>query len=166
MNVIGVVGWKNSGKTTFIVKLVELLTSCGLSVSTVKHAHHEFDIDRPGKDSYLHRESGAREVLVSSGRRWALMHELRGAEEPPLDELLGHLAPVDLVIVEGFKHYTHPKIEIRREQQTAPALAPGDPDIVALAADYTPPDTTLPVLPLEEPRIAAGFVASHFGFSL
>jgi len=166
MNVVGVVGWKNSGKTTLIVKLVELLTSRGLSVSTVKHAHHEFDIDRPGKDSYLHRASGAREVLVSSGRRWALMHELRGTEEPPLDELLGHLAPVDLVIVEGFKRHAHPKIEIRREAQAAPALAPDDPDIVALAADYTPQDTTLPVLPLDEPRIAAGFIASHFGFFL
>lgn len=165
MNIIGIVGWKNSGKTTLIVRLVEIFTAQGLAVSTIKHAHHAFDIDQPGKDSYLHRSAGAREVLVASGQRWALMHELRGADEPSLDDLLTQLAPVDLVIVEGFKRHAHPKIEVRRKGQSASLLAEGDPDIVALAAEEELKDVRLPVLPLDEPQRIARFIATYFGFA-
>jgi molybdopterin-guanine dinucleotide biosynthesis protein B len=133
--VIGFAGWSGAGKTTLITRLVPLLTARGLSVSTIKHAHHHFDIDQPGKDSYEHRRSGAQEVLVASAQRWALMHELRGAPEPGLDELLSHLAPVDLVIVEGFKRTTPVKIEVHRPSVGKPLLYPDDPAIVAVASD-------------------------------
>ena len=122
MRVYGVTGWKNSGKTTLVERLVAEITGRGLAVSTLKHAHHAFDVDRPGKDSYRHRAAGARQVLVASSRRWALMSELRGAPEPPLAELLARLDPVDLVLVEGWKRDRHPKIEARR------AAAAQEPD--------------------------------------
>lgn len=162
MNVVGIVGWKNSGKTSLVVKLVELFVARGLSVSTIKHAHHEFDIDRPGKDSYLHRQAGAREVLVASGQRWALMHELRGEEEPPLEELLTHLAPADLVIVEGFKHGAYPKLEIRRAGQEESPLAAEDGHVIAIVSDEAEQHSALPVLPLDNPLKVAQFIAAHF----
>jgi molybdopterin-guanine dinucleotide biosynthesis adapter protein len=133
--VIGFAGWSGAGKTTLITRLMKLLTARGLSVSTIKQAHHDFDIDKPGKDSYEHRRSGAHEVLVASGNRWALMHELRGAPEPELDELLARLAPVDLVIVEGFKRTTPVKIEVHRPSLGRPLLYPNDNAIVAVASD-------------------------------
>src|ERR671939_1793691 len=114
MRVIGLAGWSGAGKTTLLVKLIPALRRRGLTVSTLKHAHHGFDIDQPGKDSYEHRQAGATEVLIASGRRWALVHELRGDAEPTLPDLLRHLSPVDLVIVEGFKAYAHPKVEVHR----------------------------------------------------
>jgi molybdopterin-guanine dinucleotide biosynthesis adapter protein len=135
MRVIGLAGWSGAGKTTLIVKLIPFLREKGLSVSTLKHAHHAFDVDQPGKDSYLHREAGASEVLVASSRRFALMHELRGAPEPGLAELLGRMAPVDLILVEGFKRDNHPKIEIHRAANGKPFLYPDDPGIVAIASD-------------------------------
>jgi molybdopterin-guanine dinucleotide biosynthesis protein B len=135
MRVIGLAGWSGAGKTTLIVKLIPVLRACGLTVSTLKHAHHAFDIDTPGKDSFLHREAGATEVLVASARRFALMHELRGAPEPRLADLLVRLGPVDLVLVEGFKREAHAKIEIHREANEKPFLYQGDPTIVALASD-------------------------------
>ena len=160
MRIMGFAGWSGSGKTTMLAKLIPALVADGCSVSTIKHAHHEFDIDTPGKDSHAHRVAGATEVLVSSARRWAVMHELRGAQEPSLMELLAHLAGVDLVLVEGFKRETHPKIEIHRPSVGKPLLQPDDPHIVAVASDVTL-DLTVPVLPLNDIAAIAGFVRQH-----
>lgn len=135
MRIIGFAGWSGAGKTSLIVKLIPYLRERGISVSTLKHAHHEFDIDQPGKDSYLHREAGACEVLIASARRFALMHELRGAEEPSLAELLRRMSPVDLVLIEGFKRDEFVKIEVHRVANGKPWLYPGDPGIVAIATD-------------------------------
>lgn len=152
---MGVTGWSGSGKTTLLTALLPLLTARGLSVSTIKHAHHGFDLDRPGKDSFRHREAGAREVLVASGARWALMHELAPAEtaagEPGLAFLLGRLSPVDLVLVEGFKSNPHPKIEVHRPDLERPPIWPGRADIVAVASDRPPQACDKPVLPLNDP---------------
>lgn len=130
---IGFAGWSGAGKTTLLARLIPVLVERGLRVSTVKHAHHGFDVDVPGKDSWVHREAGATEVLVGSARRWALMHELRGEEEPDLVALLGRLSAVDLVLVEGFKRGAHPKIEVHRGAVGKPLLHPGDASIVAMA---------------------------------
>jgi molybdopterin-guanine dinucleotide biosynthesis protein B len=135
MRVIGIAGWSGAGKTTLLAKLIPRLNARGVHVSTVKHAHHGFDVDQPGKDSHTHRMAGATEVLVSSATRWALVHELRGAAEPSLAQLLVKLAPVDLVIVEGFKHGSHPKLEVYRTAVGKPLLHPDDPHIVAIASD-------------------------------
>jgi molybdopterin-guanine dinucleotide biosynthesis protein B len=138
MRVIGFAGWSGSGKTTLIVKVIPALIARGISVSTLKHAHHSLEIDKPGKDSYLHREAGAREVLVASAKRWALMHELREKDEPSLADLLPRLSEVDLVIVEGFKRDAHTKVEVHRNEIGKPFLFPGDRNIVALASDVPP----------------------------
>ena len=151
MKVLGVVGWSGSGKTTLITALIPLLAASGIRVSTVKHAHHGFDLDQPGKDSHRHREAGAREVLIASSRRWALLHENGDTEEPPLEALLAHLAPVDLVLVEGFKSFAHPKLEVHRPALGRAALWPGDPYIRAVAADAPLPGCPRPVLPLDKP---------------
>jgi len=143
VRLIGLTGWSGSGKTTLITALIPELTRRGRTVSTVKHAHHSFDVDKPGKDSFVHRESGAQEVLVSSGRRWALMRELRDAHEPSLRELLGHLGEVDLVLIEGFKREAHPKIEIHRAAIGKPLLYPSDPQVRAIASD--PPQESAPI---------------------
>ncbi len=135
MKVIGIAGWSGAGKTTLLTRLIPQLTGQGLKVSTIKHAHHAFDVDVPGKDSWRHREAGASEVLVSSRNRFALMHELRGDAEPTLLELLGKLSSVDLVIIEGFKFDAHPKIEVHRLANEKPLLHPQDPHIVAIASD-------------------------------
>lgn len=135
MRVLGIAGWSGSGKTTLMAKLIPALIRRGLAVSTIKHAHHEFDVDQPGKDSWRHREAGATEVLVSSSRRWALMHEHRGAAEPPLAALLAKLEPVDLVLVEGFKRESTPKLEVWRAATGKPPLYPEDPAIIAVASD-------------------------------
>ena len=163
--VLGITGWKNSGKTTLTEKLVAELVGRGFNVSTVKHAHHDFDIDKEGADSFRHRAAGASEVAIVSGRRWALMHELRNAErEPPLEDILARLAPCDLVIVEGYKREAHPKIEARRlgARDTSP-LAPGDPTIVAIAADHPVPGETLPVFALDDVETIADFALSLCG---
>jgi molybdopterin-guanine dinucleotide biosynthesis protein B len=138
MRIIGFAGWSGSGKTTLIVKLIPALIARGLSVSTLKHAHHSLEVDKPGKDSYRHREAGAREVLVASANRWALMRELRDEEEPHLADLLPRLSDVDLVIVEGFKRETHAKLEVHRNDVGKPFLFPEDRNIVAVVSD-TPP---------------------------
>ena len=135
MRIVGFAGWSGAGKTTLIVKLIPTLLTRGFSVSTVKHAHHNFDVDKPGKDSYEHRVAGATEVLVASDQRFALMHELRGAPEPSLADLLGKLSPVDLVLVEGFKRDTHMKLEVHRTANDKPLLYPEDPNIKALVSD-------------------------------
>jgi molybdopterin-guanine dinucleotide biosynthesis adapter protein len=151
MNVIGLAGWSGAGKTTLVVKLVPELRRRGLSVSTVKHAHHAFDVDQPGKDSFEHRAAGATEVLISSARRWALMHELHGEGEPTLAALLRRLSPVDLVIVEGFKAHNHPKIEVHRAANGKSFLFETLPNVRAIASDEPAPNaTTLPVIPLDD----------------
>ena len=155
MRLIGLAGWSGAGKTTLLAALIPWLTGQGLSVSTIKHAHHEFDVDRPGKDSHTHRLAGASQVLVSSARRWALMTELRAAPEPPLLSLIARLDPVDLVIVEGFKRDPHPKIEVHRAANAKPWLHPEDPAIRAVAADTSPPGR-LPCAALDDiPAIGA-----------
>ena len=158
MRLIGLSGWSGSGKTHLITALVPALTARGRSVSTVKHAHHAFDVDKPGKDSYVHRQAGAHEVLISSQRRWALMHEHRGAPEPMLEELLGHLGPVDLVLVEGFKREAHPKIEVHRSVVGKPLLYPDDPRIVAIASDPELDAAPIPSVSLNDIEAIADLV--------
>lgn len=157
MKVIGFAGWSGSGKTTLVEQLIGLLEDRGLVVSLIKHAHHEFDIDYPGKDSYRHRHAGCREVLVTSAKRWAVMHELRGRAELSLDEALAQLSPCDLVLVEGFKRAPIPKIEIWRGDSEKPLLFPNDPHIVAIASDR-PVTTTLPQLDVNDPPAVAAFI--------
>ncbi|MEP0520785.1 MAG: molybdopterin-guanine dinucleotide biosynthesis protein B [Hyphomicrobiales bacterium] len=162
--VFGVTGWKNSGKTTLVEKLVAEVTSRGFTVSTVKHAHHNFDIDQKGRDSYKHREAGANEVALVSGKRWALMHELRGEREPSLDEVLSKLSPCDLVIVEGYKREAHPKIEARRiASNSDTALAPEDPHIVAVASDTPLIGEVLPTFDINNIKEIADFALQHSG---
>jgi molybdopterin-guanine dinucleotide biosynthesis adapter protein len=155
MKVIGLAGWSGAGKTTLLTRLIPYFISTGLRVSVIKHAHHEFDVDVPGKDSWVHRQSGAAEVLVSSSRRWALMHELRDASEPKIPELLARMSRVDLVLIEGFKRESHRKIEVHRAANGKPMLFPDDPGIVGIATDAEL-KTTLPVAHLDDiPAIAA-----------
>jgi len=161
MRIIGIAGWSGAGKTTLLAKLIPRLTARGVRVSTVKHAHHAFDVDQPGKDSHTHRMAGATEVLVSSVNRWALVHELRGATEPPLLELLVKLTPVDLVIVEGFKHGAHPKLEIYRSAVGKPPLHPDDPHIVAVASDAPVPAARVPVVGLDDVDAIADLMLAH-----
>jgi molybdopterin-guanine dinucleotide biosynthesis protein B len=149
MKVIGLAGWSGAGKTTLLTRLIPHFIARGLRVSVIKHAHHEFDVDVPGKDSWVHRQSGAAEVLVSSTRRWALMHELRGAIEPKLPELLAKMSRVDLVLIEGFKREPHRKIEVYRLANGKPLLFPDDPGVVGIATD-TAVETTLPVAHLDD----------------
>lgn len=162
MKIYGVVGWKNAGKTTLMERLVTEITGRGLSVSTVKHAHHAFDVDSPGKDSFRHRAAGATEVMIGSGARWALMHELRGAPEPPLADLLARLSPVDLVLVEGFKGGAHPKVEAHRAATGAPLIALEDETVRAVA---TNDDVAVaqPILPLDDPAAIADFILRETG---
>jgi molybdopterin-guanine dinucleotide biosynthesis adapter protein len=162
MRIFGLAGWSGSGKTTLLTALIPLLKGQGLLVSTIKHAHHAFDIDQPGKDSWRHREAGASEVMVASARRWALMHELRDAPEPTLEELVARMRPVDLVLVEGFKRHPHPKLEVHRPSLGKPLIYPDDPDVVAIAADE-PLAAPLPLLPLGDPEAIALFVVDHLG---
>jgi molybdopterin-guanine dinucleotide biosynthesis adapter protein len=151
MRVIGLAGWSGAGKTTLILKLIEVFRGRGLCVSTMKHAHHAFDIDRPGKDSFRHREAGAREVLISSARRWAVLHEIpEGDDEPRLGDLLMRLSPVDLVIVEGFKAYAHPKIAVHREANDKPLIIDEAPNVRAVASDAPLPHLAIPVLHLDD----------------
>ena len=164
MKTIGFAGWSGSGKTTLIEKLIPQFTRRGLRVSLIKHAHHTFDVDQPGKDSYRHRHAGASEVLVTSSRRWVLMHELRGDQEPKFEDQLRHFSPCDLLIVEGFKYAAIPKIEVWRAETGEPLLHPNDPHIVAIATDAKI-ETKLPVLDLNEVNAVASFVVSHLNLA-
>jgi len=157
MKVIGLAGWSGAGKTTLLSRVIPHLLGQGLRVSVIKHAHHAFDVDVPGKDSWVHRQSGATEVLVSSTRRWALMHELRGAHEPRLPVLLAKMAPVDLVIIEGFKREPHRKIEVFRAANAKPFLFPDDPGIVGIATD-TAVETPLPTAHLDDVAAVAAMM--------
>ena len=161
MKVLGLTGWSGAGKTTLLTQLIPALTARGLTVSTIKHAHHTFDVDKPGKDSYRHREAGATEVLIASAARWALMHENRGAAEPGLEALLASLSPVDLVLVEGFKGESHHKIEVHRTGLDKPLLCRDDGSFIALAANYQPADLSLPLLDLDDVPALADFVIDY-----
>ena len=162
MKIFGLAGYSGSGKTTLIEKLIPLFTAQGLKVSLIKHAHHTFDVDQAGKDSYRHRHAGCTEVLVTSSRRWVLMHELRGASEPDLNQQIMHLSPCDLLLVEGFKHDPIPKIEVYRALVGESLLHPHDTNIVAVASD-APLDTQLPQLDLNQPPQIAAFMLKHVG---
>ncbi|SFO89369.1 molybdopterin-guanine dinucleotide biosynthesis protein B [Tranquillimonas alkanivorans] len=162
MKLYGVTGWKNAGKTGLMERLVAEFAGRGLTVSTLKHAHHTFDVDHPGKDSHRHRVAGAQQVLLSSRNRWALMSELRGAPEPSLADLLARLDPVDLVLVEGWKRDTHPKVEAFRAETGNPLIARNDPTVRAVAADC-PLDLDRPVFDLDDTAAIADFIAAELG---
>ena len=165
MRIIGLAGWSGSGKTTLVTKLIPRLVARGLRVSTVKHAHHSFDIDQPGKDSYEHRQAGATEVLVTSAKRWALMHELRAAPEASVEELVRHMTPVDLLLIEGFKHHAHDKLEVFRRDVGKPLLCLDDERIVAVASDAPVAEAGVPVIALDDTRAIADFIAAHCGLA-
>ena len=162
MKVLGIIGWSGSGKTTLLVALLPLFRARGLTVSTIKHAHHGFDMDRPGKDTYRHREAGAHEVLVASGSRWALLHEVAG-EEPGLPELLGKLDPVDLVLVEGFKAHPYPKLEVHRPSLGKPPIWPEAPDVVAVATDARLDPGARALLSLNDPAAVMRWISCYTG---
>ena len=162
MRVLGIAGYSGAGKTTLVTKLIPALVARGLRVSTVKHAHHAFDVDTPGKDSYLHRQAGATEVLVSSARRWALMHEHRDEDEPGLKALLEKLSPVDLVLAEGWKRSAQRKLEVYRPAVGRPMLVADDPNVIAVATDAgTLAGVTVPILDIDDVEAVADFVAAY-----
>lgn len=163
MKRFGIVGWKGSGKTTLVVRLVPELTSRGFIVSTLKHAHHSFDIDQPGRDSHAHRSAGATEVMISSAKRWALMHETRNGEEATLDELVEKMHPVDLLLVEGYKREKFDKLEVYRSVVGKPLLAPDDKNIVAVAVDQPIAEVGRPQLDLDDVSGIADFILARCG---
>ncbi len=161
MRIIGLAGWSGSGKTTLITKLIPRLIARGITVSTLKHAHHGFDLDQPGKDSFFHRAAGATEVLISSARRWAILHELREEPEWDLAVLVGKMSPVDLVLVEGFKRDAFPKLEIHRVANGKPLIHPEDPHIIAVACDSALPAAQVPVVDLNDIEQIADLLLKH-----
>lgn len=161
MRVIGLAGWSGSGKTTLVKKVLPCLIGRGLRVSTLKHAHHGFDLDRPGKDSFFHRAAGATEVIISSAKRWAILHELRGEEEWDLGHLLAKMSPVDLVLVEGYKRDAFPKLEIHRAGNGKPLIHPDDPYITAIASDTPLPQARVPVIDLDDIERIADALQKH-----
>jgi molybdopterin-guanine dinucleotide biosynthesis protein MobB len=163
VNVFGIVGWKNSGKTGLMERLVTEITARGYSVSTIKHAHHSFDVDHEGKDSHRHRVAGARQVLLASRNRWALMHELRDEQEPTLAELLTQISPVDLVLIEGYKRDSLAKIEAHRSETGQSLIASTDTTILAVASNTTHPDLTIPTLDLDDTKSIADLILKHAG---
>jgi molybdopterin-guanine dinucleotide biosynthesis protein B len=160
MKVFGFAGWSGSGKTTLIEQLVPRFIRAGLTVSMVKHAHHSFDVDQPGKDSYRHREAGCQEVMLSSEKRWVIQHELRGDPEPPLERQIERMSPCDLLLVEGYKRAAVPKLEVYREANGKPLLHPDDPFVIAIAADV-PLATKLPQFALDEYDRIADFILAR-----
>ena len=161
MRIIGLAGWSGSGKTTLVTKVIPRRIARGIRVSTVKHAHHGFDLDLPGKDSFMHRAAGATEVAISSANRFAILHELRGEPEWKLKDLLAKLSPVDLVLVEGFKRDAFPKLEIHRKENGKPLLHPEDPRIVAIAADTALPQAKVPVVDLNNIEVICDLLLKH-----
>ncbi len=161
MRIIGLAGWSGSGKTTLITKLIPRLIARGISVSTLKHAHHGFDLDQPGKDSFVHRAAGATEVIISSAKRWAILHELREQPEWDLPALMAKMSPVDLVLVEGFKRDAFPKLEIHRIANGKPLIHPEDPHIVAVASDSALPAASVPVVDLNDVEAIADLLLKH-----
>ncbi|MGH7003925.1 MAG: molybdopterin-guanine dinucleotide biosynthesis protein B [Alphaproteobacteria bacterium] len=165
MKIFGLAGWSGAGKTSLIVRLLPELVGRGITVSTMKHAHHAFDIDQPGKDSHEHRQAGATEVLVTSANRWALMHELRGAPEASVEALIAHMTPADLLIIEGFKDHVHDKLEVFRRDVGKPLLCISDPCVVAVASDAPVPEARVPVIDLGNTRAIADFIVAHCGLT-
>lgn len=163
MKIFGIAGWSGSGKTTLLAKLLPQLIGRGLSVSTIKHSSHNFEIDKPGKDSYVHRDAGASEVLIASARRWALIHENRAEPEAALETLIARMTPVDLLLVEGFKRYPHEKLEVYRQANGKPLLYPGDPKIVAVASDVPLPQCQLRAFGIDDVQAIADFIIAHCG---
>ena len=161
MRVFGLIGWSGSGKTTLMTRLIPELANRGVRVSTVKHAHHSFDVDQPGKDSFLHRTAGAVEVMVASANRWALMHEHRGAPEPDLEALVRSMAPVDLLMIEGFKRHRHPRLEVHRPSVGKPLICREDPTVLAVASDEPILELPVPRLELDDIRGITEFVLAH-----
>ena len=163
MKILGLGGWSGAGKTTLMAKLIPGLVGRGVTVSTMKHAHHGFDVDQPGKDSYIHRAAGATEVLIGSEKRWALMHELRAEVEPSAVDLAKHMTPVDLLLIEGFKREPHDKLEIYRAENGKPLLANQDRSYVAILTDSPVADAKVPVIDLNDVRAIADFIVAHCG---
>ena len=161
MKIIGLAGWSGSGKTTLITKVLPVLIGRGHKVSTLKHAHHGFDLDKPGKDSFMHRTAGASEVVISSAKRWAVLHELRGEDEWNMPELLKKITPVDLVLVEGYKRESFPKIEVYRAENGKPLLHPEDPHIIAVASDRPLPQAKVPVVDLNDIEAICDLLLKH-----
>ncbi len=161
MRIIGLAGWSGSGKTTLITKLIPRLIARGVTVSTLKHAHHGFDLDQPGKDSFFHRAAGATEVIISSAKRFAILHELREEAEWDLPDLIGKMSPVDLVLVEGYKRDAFPKLEIHRLANSKPLIHPEDPHIVAIAADTPVPTAKIPVVDLNDVEAIADILLKY-----
>jgi len=162
--ILGIAGYSGSGKTTLLEKVIPLLKQQGLCVSVIKHAHHDFDIDKPGKDSFRHREAGAHEVMIASGHRWALMHELRQEAEPSLEELCSRLSPCDLLLVEGYKFSAIPKLEVHRGATNHPMLHPDDPNIIAVVTDRKI-RLTLPTLDIDSPQQVADYILDYFSLN-
>ena len=165
MRLFGIAGWSGSGKTTLVTALLPIFTNTGLRVSTVKHAHHGFDVDQPGKDSYEHRKAGATEVLVTSSKRWVLMHENRNEAEPPLDELVAQLRPVDIVLIEGFKREPIDKLEVHRPELGKPLLQSNDPHIVGVASNAHLQNLPIPLLSLDDVVGIAAFITTRCGLA-
>lgn len=163
MKVFGMVGWSGSGKTTLMVRLLPELLGRGYTVSTMKHTHHDVDLDQPGKDSHEHRQAGAHEVLITSSKRWALTRELRDAPEPDMDDLIARMEPVDLLLIEGFKQHRHAKMEIHRAIRDKPLISANEPTVVAIATDATLDGVTLPVLDLNDVAAVADFIIDFTG---
>jgi molybdopterin-guanine dinucleotide biosynthesis protein B len=161
MRIIGLAGWSGSGKTTLITKIVPCLRARGVTVSTLKHAHHGFDLDQPGKDSFFHREAGATEVMISSSKRWAILHELREDAEWDLPDLVAKMSPVDLVLVEGYKRDPFPKLEIHRAATGKPLIHPEDRHVVAIAADVALPDVKVPLVDLNDIEAIADLLLKY-----
>lgn len=164
MKVMGIVGWSGSGKTSLLIALLPIFRDRGLVVSTMKHAHHHFDLDTPGKDSFRHREAGASEVMVVASDRWVLMHESRTEPEPSIESLIDRMTPVDLLLIEGFKSHPHPKVEIHRESEGKPLLCTEHSDIVAVATDRHIPGLAIPQLDLNDPKAIADFILAVLGW--
>jgi len=165
MNIFGIVGWKNSGKTGLMERLVADITARGFSVSTIKHAHHSFDVDHKGRDSYRHRDAGASQVMLASKNRWALMTELRDAPEPSFETLLSKMTPVDLILVEGYKGESHPKIECFRAEVSDPMRQSTDGTICGIATDVAGTQASVPVFDLNDTTAIADFILNHQGLS-
>jgi molybdopterin-guanine dinucleotide biosynthesis protein B len=165
MKTFGLMGWSGSGKTTLVVRLLPELVGRGFTVSTIKHAHHNFEIDTPGKDSYEHRGAGATEVMITGGMRWALMHENRETGEPVIEDLVRHMTPVDLLVIEGFKNYDHPKLEVHRSATGKPLICRKDNRIVAVASDESVDGLSIPVLDLDDIPAIADFIVEYCGLA-
>lgn len=163
--VFGFAGWSGSGKTTLLCAVIPHIVAAGFRVSTIKHAHHSFDIDQPGKDSFKHRSAGATEVMIASASRWALMHELRNQQEPEPEELWAQMAPVDIILIEGFKRQPHPRLEVHRPSVGKPLLCRDDDRIVAIASDAPLPNLKIPLLDLNDPPAIARFIMRHEGLA-